>query len=137
MTKSYPNQRIIKVKRYSEKARANFLKIANTSLELAMYNLKGNAFKFYIWLVDNKDGYELTLYPIQFWKKANISYDTYLNAFDELVKKGYLLKHKEKNNIYLFKEISDIASPLPEINNDLIESLDEEEFILEEHTNFT
>ncbi len=136
MTKSYPNQRIIKVKRYSEKARANYLKIANTSLELAMYNLKGNAFKFYIWLADNSDGYTFTLYPVKFWKKAKISYDCYLSAFDELVKKGYLLKHKEKSNIYLFKEVSDIAEPLPEVE-DKIESISEDEFDYEENMNFT
>lgn len=130
MTKSYPNQRIIKVKRYSDKARKDFLKISNENLELAMYNLKGNAFKFYIWLADNSDGYRFTLYPIQFWKKANISYDTYLKAFDELVEKGYLLKHKEKSNVYMFTEVSEIAEPVPEIE-DKIESLNEDEFVLQ------
>lgn len=31
-----------------------------------MYNLKGNTFKLYCYLADNKNGYEMDLYPCDF-----------------------------------------------------------------------
>ena len=71
-----------------------------------MYNLKGNTFKLYCYLADNKNGYEMDLYPCDFQKIANVSYDTYKRSFNELLEKGFLLKHKSDSNIFMFVEES-------------------------------
>ena len=66
------------------------MKVANQILEIAMYNLKGNAFKLWIYFVDNAEGYTMDLYPVDFCTKANVSVSTYRRAFEDLLDKGYL-----------------------------------------------
>lgn len=51
-----------------------------------MYNLKGNAFKLWIYFADNKNGYIMDLYPVDFCTKTNTSDSTFRRAFEELVK---------------------------------------------------
>lgn len=41
---SVPNQKKIIIERSSENCRKDFLKVSNTNLHLAMYNLSSNAF---------------------------------------------------------------------------------------------
>ncbi len=128
---SYPNQKMILIKRSSENVRKDFLKIANDNLALAMYNLSANTFKLWIYLVDNANGYRLDLYPIDFCSKAKVSDSTYRRAFKELEAKGYLLKSKRQQNLYLFQEVSLIAER-PDIVNSLdrldFETIEEEFF---------
>jgi hypothetical protein len=94
------------IERSSDKANKDYLKVSNDSLEIAMYNLKGNAFKLWIYFADNKQGYLMDLYPIDFCTKAKVSDSTYRRAFEELEKKGYLIKSKTQDNLYLFREVS-------------------------------
>ena len=89
---SVPNQKKIFIQRVSEKAAKDYLKVSNNSLEVAMYNLKGNAFKLWIYFADNKNGYAMDLYPVDFCTKAKVSDSTYRRAFEELENKGYLIK---------------------------------------------
>lgn len=133
---SVPNQRKILVKRYSENVRKEYFKISNTNFETAMYNLKGNAFKLFCYLCDNKDGYIMELYPIDFQRKANVSYDTYIKAFDQLREKGYLLPSKKNKNTFMFVEQSSIAEKPPQ-KEDIIVSLDEEQFEVVKDNDFT
>ena len=72
-----------------------------------MYNLKGNAFKLWIYFTDNKNGYAMDLYPIDFCTKANISDSTYRRAFKELEDFGYLIHSPKQENLYWFKEEGD------------------------------
>ena len=113
---SVPNQKKILIERTSEKAAKDYLKVSNDSLEIAMYNLKGNSFKLWIYFADNKNGYAMDLYPVDFCTKAKVSDSTYRRAFEDLEDKGYLVKHPTKDNLYLFREIS---------NSDTIEKPDE------------
>lgn len=102
-----------------------------------MLNLKPNTFKLYCYLADNANGYELNLYPCDFEKVANVSYDTYKRSFEELVEKGFLLRHKDNNNLFLFTEESESNELLdPEKRWDKIESVSEEEFYYEKSKNF-
>lgn len=75
-----------------------------------MYNLKGNAFKLWIYFTDNMNGYCMDLYPVDFCAKAKVSDSTYRRAFDELEEKGYLMQSKKDSNIYLFREVSESES---------------------------
>jgi hypothetical protein len=96
-----------------------------------MYNLKTNSFKLYCYLCDNANGYEFDLYSCDFERIANVSNDTYLKAFKDLIEKGYLVAHPSKKNTFLFLEESNKKDlPLPP-KADSIVSLSEEEFELE------
>ena len=131
------NQRTIKVKRSTESVKKDYFKISNRNLQIAMLNLKPNTFKLYCYLADNANGYELNLYPCDFEKVANVSYDTYKRSFEELVEKGFLLRHKDNNNLFLFTEESESNELLdPEKRWDKIESVSEEEFYYEKSKNF-
>lgn len=107
--------------------RKDYFKISNANLRLAMYNLKGNAFKLYCYLCDNKNQWEMDLYPCDFQRVANVSADTYRSAFNQLVVKGYLRPSKARKNVYQFVEESELAVPVPEIEDE-IQVVDEEEF---------
>ena len=122
---SVPNQRKIIIERSSDKAKADFFKVSNDSLNIAMFNLKDNAFKLWIYFADNKDGYIMDLYPVDFCSKANVSYSTYKRSFEKLEHFGYLVKSEKNENYYLFKEMSEsenIQHP------DMVNSLDTESF---------
>ena len=125
MKMSVPNQKKILIERTSEKVMKDYLKVSNDSLEIAMYNLKGNAFKLWIYFADNKNGYAMDLYPVDFCTKAKVSDSTYRRAFEELEKKGYLIKSSKQDNLYLFREVSlsdEIEKP------DEVNSIDTESF---------
>lgn len=103
---SVPNQKKIIIERSSDTVKANYLKVSNESLNLAMYNLKPSAFMLWTYFCDNQNGYMLELYPIDFINKSKLSRSTYDRAFNELEEKGYLIKSHNKKNLYLFNEQS-------------------------------
>ena len=117
------NQKKIFIERSSENVRKDYLKVSNESLETAMYNLKGNTFKLWVYFTDNANGYGLDMYPVDFCTKAGVSDSTYRRSFEELEQKGYLIKSSKSKNLYIFKEISDIAE-----KPDVINSLDKTDF---------
>lgn len=122
---SVPNQKKILIQRSSENCRKDYLKVSNDSLETAMYNLKPNTFKLWIYFADNANGYSMDLYPIDFCVKANVSDSTYRRSFEELEEKGYLIHSDIQKNLYLFKQISDsrrLEKP------DLINTIDTKNF---------
>ncbi len=88
-----------------------------------MYNLSPTAFMLWIYFADNKNGYQLDLYPIHFIEVTGLSRSTYDRNFKELLDKGYLVQSKKNKNYYMFKEVSETI-PLP----DVISSLEEESF---------
>lgn len=122
---SVPNQKMIYIQRISDSVRKDFLKVSNKNLQEAMYNLKSNAFKLWIYFVDNSNGYLKKMYPVDFWTIADVSESTYRRSFDELLEKGYLIQHKTKKNFYMFREVSDYENikKLDEVN-----SVDSDEF---------
>lgn len=122
---SVPNQRKIVIERTTDKCIKDFLKVSNDNLYTAMYNLRGNTFKLWIYFVDNMNGYIMDLYPVDFCAKANVSDSTYRRSFEELENKGYLIKSPKQNNYYLFREESnskEIVKP------DVVNSIDKEKF---------
>lgn len=118
-----PNQKKIYIKRDSDTAKKDYLKVSNESLHEAMYNLKPSTFMLWTYLVDNANGYRMDLYPIDFINITGLSRSTYIKCFKELEDKGYLIQSNKQNNVYLFQEISDTAE-----KQDLIETLNAEEF---------
>lgn len=103
---SVPNQKKIIIERSSENCRKDFLKVSNTNLHLAMYNLSSNAFILWLYFTDNANGYPLDLYPVDFTNITQLSRSTYDRAFKELEEMGYLIKSSKQKNLYLFREES-------------------------------
>lgn len=120
---SVPNQKKIFIKRDSDNARVDYLKVSNDNLKTAMYSLNPSAFMLWIYFVDNSNGYNMELYPVDFMSITGLSDSTYRRAFKELEEKGYLIKSTKKKNYYLFKEKSEIAE-----QRDEIETLDLDSF---------
>lgn len=118
-TKTVPNQRIIYIHRIRTNSTDGYLQVSTLSVLEAMYNLKGNAFKLWIYFVNNKDKYIKYLSSSDFCNKANISKNTFTSAFNELVEKGYLIQSTKKENIYRFKEQSDIVEHINIDNNEI------------------
>ncbi len=102
-----PNQNIIYIQRTSLQVKKDYFKIGNPQLNKAVYDLSGNAFKLFVYLADNENSHKEELSSSYFCSWANISDSTYRRSFKELVDKGYLRKHKEKDHVYLFQEESD------------------------------
>lgn len=122
---SVPNQKKILIERTSELVRKDYLKVSNTNLKTAMYNLGSSAFILWIYFLDNSNGYTLDLYPVDFCNITGLSDSTYRRAFKELEEKGYLIHSKKQKNLYLFKEESDKAE-----YPDLIKSIDKDDLEL-------
>lgn len=103
---SVPNQRIIYIERVSDQARKEFFKVGHQQLRKAASDLGGNAFKLYIYLCDNKDGFKLELSSRDFIAWSGTSQSTYDRAFKELKEKKYLIQAEGKKKLFLFVEES-------------------------------
>lgn len=103
---AYPNQRIIYIQRASADVRKDFFKIGHKQLNKCVNDLSGNAFKFYIYLANNKDNFKLELSSSDFIQWSGTSDSTYDRAFKELKEKQYLIQAPGKKNVYLFVEES-------------------------------
>lgn len=114
-----PNQRIIYIKRTTDTDRANYFKVGNDNLRKAASTLDGKAFKLWVYLSDNANGYKKEMYAVDFCDWANLSDSSYRRAWNELEDNGYIIKHKKEKNIYMFNEVgkneaSDIVKVLTE-----------------------
>ena len=116
MIVSYPNQKIIKVRREKvDKSKGTFLNIYESSIEEAMNILTNSAFKVYICLVSNADGYRFSLSPTAIKDKTHLCLDTVRKALKELEIKNYI-KYVEGNQ-YEFYEIPNYNKQLIDKNN--------------------
>lgn len=99
---SVPNQRIVRIAKRKEFS-SNFSRIHNEALQLAMQQLKGEHLKLWLYLIKNKDNYELELSQkaLEEW---GLKKDSYYRAFDRLVDLGYLTLAEQDSNIYIFTE---------------------------------
>ena len=84
----YPNQR----------------KISIQSMNHAMKDLNGNAYKMWCYLAQNQNKYSFWLSPVDVCNVTKMSESTYHRAFKELVDKLYLSRNTEKRNQYDFYE---------------------------------
>lgn len=73
-----------------------------------MHELSNSAFKVYICLVSNQDGYRFALSPAAIKNQSGICIDTVRKCLRELESKGYITYVKE--NQYEFNEIGRISN---------------------------
>ena len=91
---TYPNQKQIKVMREnvvnSKINNRPFLVAYQDNLKEAMLNLTPAAFKLYVCLLFNADGYKLRFSPENIHKMTGLCKDTIRKALTQLEQKGYI-----------------------------------------------
>lgn len=128
----YANQKQLTIHRdvvRSESGRP-FIYAYNDNLLQAMDDLSASAFKVYVYLLMNKDGYKKEFSPAAIAENVKIHKDTARDAFKQMIRKGYLEQVKDyKYNFYEVPKIhlflkysenraenSSLARTLEEIN---------------------
>ena len=87
----------------------NFLQVGNDEWQKAARELSGSAFKLYLYLAGNKDGYDLALSQKDVESTTGLSKNTYHRVVEELETKGYL--SCAKSNVYTFSTSPSEVSP--------------------------
>ena len=80
--KTYPNQKVIHIQKRTYED--NFLQVGNDEWQRAARELSGSAFKLYLYLAGNKDGFELALSQKAVEDTTGLSKNTYHRAVEEL-----------------------------------------------------
>lgn len=113
--KTYPNQKVIHIQKGTYED--NFLQVGNDEWQRAARELTGSAFKLYLYLAGNRDGYDLALSQKAVEDATGLSKNTYHRAVEELETKGYL--SFVKGNAYAFStspsEVSTQNGDIPKI----------------------
>lgn len=87
---TYPNQKIITVRKSIKDKDDSFLQISNTNWEIACQTLTYSAFKLYLYMSSNKDNYRFALSYENVNSHIPMNRKTYDKAVSELKECGYL-----------------------------------------------
>ena len=97
---TYPNQKLITV--FKDKCEKDFLQIKNTNWQVACFYLTYSAFKIYLYMASNKDGYTFALSYEDINEAVPMNRKTYDKAIKELKDNGYL--KQVKGNLWRFSD---------------------------------
>lgn len=109
MPNTVPNQKTIKVHREDVKGK-QFLGILTENLANAYKDLNATATILYLYIANNKDGFDLAFSPRAVELELGMPQSTCRDQFKKLVKKGYLIQKSEGSSIYDFYEVPKEAS---------------------------
>lgn len=104
----YPNQSLVTIQNESfeaENSKDNpYGLLRVSSSRKAATELSGTAYKIFVDLALNKDGYKMALSPEAYYQELGISKGSYKSARKELIELGYLYPEpsKEDKNAYIF-----------------------------------
>lgn len=103
----YANQKQIVIHREKviKTSGKKFLCVYEESLKRAFKSLSNSAFKTYIYLLNNRDGYSLEYSPAAISAETGLSLETIRRNFKELEEKRFLIKSNDRNNLYDFYEV--------------------------------
>lgn len=114
-----PNQKIIRVNRERVDNVAStgrlYLIVYQDNLLSAMKNLSHTAFKVYVYLLLNKDGYSVAYSPEYIRKQANICKETARKSFKELIEKGYIEETERGFNFYEYPKKAPVIKQIGEV----------------------
>ena len=100
-----PNQKTITVEKEKCDKENHYTMINLLALESAAADLKAGAFKLWVYIAKNQNGFTFGLSNKAVAEYFGIKKDQYDNAVKELIEKGYLIEIK--NNEYVFKELAE------------------------------
>ena len=92
---TYPNQKVITV--HKQECKKDFLQINNTAWQAACEVLTYSAFKLFLYMADNKDGYSFALSYEAVNDVLPMNRNTYDKAIKELRECGYLTQTSGNN----------------------------------------
>lgn len=95
---TYANQKVIHIEK--EKYKDNFLQIGIAEWQAASKDLAPAAFKLYLYLASNADGFNLALSQAACAEAIGLKNRTYYRAVEELQDKGYITL--KQGNIFNF-----------------------------------
>ena len=103
----YANQRCVKINREVVKKTTNrkFLVCYIDNIERAEKELSKTAFQVYMYLICNKDEYELEYSTTHISMKTGMCIESARKAFLELEKCGYLVENADNKHFYNFYEV--------------------------------
>jgi hypothetical protein len=96
----YPNQKVITV--LKDECKEDFLQVNNTNWQVACANLTYSAFKLYLYMAGNKNGYSFALSYETINGLIPMNRKTYDNAIRELKDCGYL--RQVKGSVWNFSD---------------------------------
>ena len=96
---TYPNQKVIYIQK--DKCEKDFLQISIDEWQEAARELSDSAFKLYLYLGANNNGFKIALSQKAVQDAIGLSKSSYHRAVDELIERGYLISDKH-NNEYVF-----------------------------------
>lgn len=97
-----PNQKVVQVKHEICDADHIYTMCNVKANSAAMKELSANTYKLYMYFDLNQDGYLFALSYKAVHEATGMSDKTYQRAIKELIDKGYLVKSKGQNNLYIF-----------------------------------
>ena len=103
MPMTVANQRIIKIHRASFGNK--FLGIKTENFAKAYQDLNATATILYLYIANNKDGFDLAFSPRAVAMELGMAESTTRDQFRKLIQKGYLVRKNEGSNIYDFYEV--------------------------------
>lgn len=107
---AYFNQKSITIHREQPEEKKGtsrrFVSAYNQNIERASQRLNGAAFKFYIYLLMNKDGHTLNYSPEHFRKSFGVGLTSAKSVCDELIKAGFI-KDNGMGEYEFFEEAQD------------------------------
>lgn len=109
--KQIPHQKRVtvnkeRVEKDTGRERPFFIAYRDT-IEKAASELKGNAFKVYIYIMTNQDNFYFGLSPQDISNRYGMSADSARDAINLLIDKGYLVLLEGTNNDYTFYDRTD------------------------------
>lgn len=101
--KLYPNQSAIVIHKpnYSQD-KIQYLQVGIEEWMEAQRNLRPKSFTLYLYLCSNMDGLQKAFSPADVYNRTKISKKSFYNAVDELIEKGYLIKHEKNGKTLLY-----------------------------------
>lgn len=106
---TYPNQRVVCIQK--DKCRSNFLQIDIDDWQEASKVLSPTAFKIYLYLASNADGYKLALSPKAIDLALNIKKTAYYSAISQLIETGYL-EESHGNTLIFHTKLPIVDAPV-------------------------
>ena len=122
---TYPNQKIVVIGK--EKVSKNFLQVNNDNWEAASRNLKDSAFRLYMYLSKNADGFKLALSQKAVEEAIGVKKTAYHSAIKELKEQGYITEGSG-NTLYFFtspvRKTVDTEKPVRKTENTVRKTVD-------------
>ena len=111
---TYPNQKVITVKKTDSDGNHIYGIFNLEACSLAAHELSDKAFRLYIFLNLNQDGYTFALSPARIEAQFGINEKRCRSAVNELIEKGYVIQRENGTNWYTFFELPIRENDVPD-----------------------